>query len=319
MSNRRDYIAEIRAKRARDRPHAIAGSLRLHTLSDAFERTRNDDELRRYFPVAVIAVVEGFVRHALRRLVDEKAGSLDAFLRSAWAKDQKFDLTILQAVAGREITVGELISHLVPVKSLENIDAGLSAALGQSFRGLLASVHDRWAVEVEGKPKTPMISDVDGTFAALAGAFRQRHILAHEPAEGLKVSEAEVRAQLQSAAAFIAASDELVNSTIAPDEPLTQTEMNVRAANRVRELETRLEAALDKAKTVLDQHRASLLDRSQNEWEVYRDTQADNEGRAFEGGSIRPLIEGGARETLTKARLADVERLLVNWEEPPDA
>jgi hypothetical protein len=61
-----------------------------------------------------------------------------------------------------------------------------------------------------------------------------------------------------------------------------------------------------------------LSDRSENEWRLYRDTQAENEGAAFEGGSIRPLIESGAREQLTRARIADVRRLLVNWEEPQD-
>src|SRR5437867_1923404 len=114
MSIRRDYVAEIEAKRGRSRWYEVAGASRVSTLSDVFKRARHDAELRRYFPIALIAVVEASTRFALTRLIDNTSGGLNSFLASQWAKEQKFDLTILRAIAGRRLTIGELISHLVP-------------------------------------------------------------------------------------------------------------------------------------------------------------------------------------------------------------
>ena len=139
MPIRRDYIKEIETKRAHD-GREIFGVLRLGFIRNAFERVKEDAELRRYFPLALIALLEGFVRHSLRTLLDHKAECLRQFLGSTWAKDQRFDLGILTAIAGRKISVGELVAHLIPIKSFETVDSALSAALGQSFAVQLRTV-----------------------------------------------------------------------------------------------------------------------------------------------------------------------------------
>jgi uncharacterized protein YecT (DUF1311 family) len=317
MGTRRDYIAEIEAKRGRNRSRLVAGALRLHSLNEAFRRVGSDEELLRYFPIATIAIVEGFTRHSIRRLIDRKEGSLSTFLGSQWAKDQKFDLAVLHAIAGRRISTGELIAHLLPIKSVENINTVMSAALGEPFVALLGTIQDRWSIEIEGKPPSPIISDLDAVLRTLASTFRVRHVLAHEPL-GIDMSVDEVREQLSSAAAFINAADEIVSRTINPNAPLTQMDMNIEAARSARLAEEELDGLLSQARRVIDANRIPLLDRSQDQWRQYRGTQIESEGMVFEGGSIRPMIEAGAREAVTRHRIADVRRLLVNWEDPTE-
>lgn len=315
MANRRDYIAEIEAKRNRHKSRLVAGALRLHSLNHAFKRGASDPELLRYFPIAIIAIVEGFTRQSIRRLIDRKEGGLSTFLGSQWAKDQKFDLAVLHAIAGRRISIGELIGHLIPIKSFEHIDAVMSAALGESFVRRLGAVQDRWAIEIDKQPAGPMISDLDAVLRVLTSTFRVRHVVAHEPL-GVDVSADEVREQLSAAAAFVNAADEIVSRTINPNAPLTQMDMNAEAYRCAKLAEDELEVLLVRAGEILDTKRLAVLKRSQEQWREYLEIQVETEGLAFEGGSMRPMIEAGAREAVTRHRIADVRRLLVNWEDP---
>ena len=315
MTNRRDYITEIEAKRARNRSHIIAGAFRLHSLNEAFRRVGTDGELLRYFPVALIAIVEGHIRDSIRRLIDQKPGASSAFLSSSWAKEQKFDMVVLQAIAGRRISLGELIAHLIPIKSVETINTVMSALLGETFTTKLGTVHDRWDVEVKKNAPTPIISDAGAVLGTLATTFRARNVLAHEPM-GMEIVAGDVEEQIAAVAALISATDEIVSQAIEPDAPLTQTDMNIRAGESARAAESELDRVLAEARQVLEDQRIRVLEQSQEHWVRYRDAQVENEGLAFEGGSIRPTMAAGAYEAVTKQRIADVRRLLVNWEDP---
>lgn len=235
MTIRRDYIKEIEAKRAHD-GRRMFGVFRFSSIRNAFERVKEDAELRRYFPVALIALLEGFVRHSLRTLLDHKAECLGQFLGSTWAKDQRFDLGILTAIAGRQVSVSELVAHLIPIKSFESIDSALSAALGHSFAVQLRTVRKRTPEyqrdnesNVPMLSNVPMISDPDAIVAAIGDAFRLRHVLAHEPASRVGVTKEQIGDQLRAVAAMMSATSEIVEQTVDPDAPMTQLGMTERA------------------------------------------------------------------------------------------
>lgn len=52
-----------------------------------------------------------------------------------------------------------------------------------------------------------------------------------------------------------------------------------------------------------------MLD-AQRAWLLYREKQCDGEGKGYEGGSIRPLIENSCRERITRQRIAEFKPLL---------
>ena len=73
MSRTRDLIQEIADVRRRRRfgPAMAELLFRLFALEQAFkEHDRNKRELSRYFPVALIACVEGYFRIAIKELID---------------------------------------------------------------------------------------------------------------------------------------------------------------------------------------------------------------------------------------------------------
>jgi uncharacterized protein YecT (DUF1311 family) len=320
MTIRRDYIKEIQAKRGRD-VRGIFGVLRLSSLQNAFERVKEDAELRRYFPLALVALLEGFVRHSIRTLLDYRAECLAQFLGSSWAKDQRFDLGILSAIAGKQLSVGELVSHLIPIKSFETVDSALSAALGRSFVAQLRTVRKRTPEyqrdnesSVPVLSNEPMISDPDVVVAVIGDGFRLRHVLAHEPASRLDVTKEQIGDQLRAVAAIMNATTEIIDQTVAPEAPMTQLGMNERAGERAHLADLEMMEAKDKAAGNLRGEMAQVLSRSHEAWLDYREAQVEVEGLAYEGGSMRPEIEAVAHESITRARISDFRRLAPRWE-----
>lgn len=308
--SRRDFVSEIESKRSRDRLHPVIAPGRIRVIRDSFERVKSEPELLRYFPVALAAILESFIRKAIQALIDGIPATLDSFLTSNFGKDQKFDLAILRAVVGKQITVGELVGHLIPVKSVESIDTAMSSVLGQPFLSLLRCVRDRWAVEIEGKPDEPIIQDLDPILASISGLYKQRHILAHEDAEGHSIAAEEVAAEIQAVAAFLDAAAELVSNTLHPNAPLTQSAMTQAAAESAHKVAQALGDQLVDLRKNLSPTMQLALDRSQETWVAYCETQAALEGLEFEGGSLQPMIEASAREALASARIADLKRVM---------
>ncbi len=125
--------------------------MRHFALEHAFKAYETlDNELKRYFPVALIACIEGHCRLAIKNLVD--AG--EPYLTNAerLIGPTKLEFSVLRAVHGRTISVGEIVSHGVPLSRIEHIDSAFSSLLGHSFLRELRTTYDRWAHEVKGQP-----------------------------------------------------------------------------------------------------------------------------------------------------------------------
>ena len=180
MSKARDIIQEIAEVRERRRiGNAMAElSLRLLALEQAFKLHGNTDaELAKYFPVALIACLEGYLRMAIKDLVD--AG--EPYLSNAEkpASSVKLDFSLLRAVHGKSVTVGEIVSHGVPISRLEHIESVFSSLLGTSFLSKLRVVSDRWAHEIKGQPAEAILKDPDRVLGEVPRTFALRPIIFH--------------------------------------------------------------------------------------------------------------------------------------------
>ena len=116
--------------------------LRLFALERAFEvYDKSQGELIRYFPVALIACVEGYFRMAIKDLIDASEPSLTNAEKPATSL--KLDFSVLRAVHGKTTSVGELVAHSVSLSRLEHIESALSSLLGASFLHALRFTTDR--------------------------------------------------------------------------------------------------------------------------------------------------------------------------------
>lgn len=309
MSRTRDIIqeiAEVRHRRQFDSAMAEL-PLRLFALETAFKNhDKADSELVRYFPVALIACVEGYFRMAIKDLID--AG--EPFLTNAEkpASSLKLDFTVLRAVHGKTITVGELVAHGIQLSRLDHLEAALSNLLGTGFLQALRTTTDRWEQEVKGTPATPILVKPDQVFADVARTFELRHIICHEIASAYKIEAAEVACCFESCVAFLRAADELISETIHPGAPLSQTDMNIAAGESLREKEKLMEGALAAIKAKLEIQEVSALDESQANWQKFRDSWVNFAvGDRENSGTIWPLLHASESERVVKRRLQEIQ------------
>jgi hypothetical protein len=204
MSRTRDIIEEIAQVRRRRRFGLAMAELpfRLFALERAFkDHDQRNIELTRYFPVALVACIEGYFRLAIKELVD--AG--EPYLTNAErpASSMKLDFMVVRAIHGKAVTVGELVAHSVPLSRLDHIESSMSSLLGTSFLDRMRTITDRWDHEVLGAPAKLILADPDSVFAAVAKTFELRHIICHEIASAHEIQYPEVAHCFESCVSFL--------------------------------------------------------------------------------------------------------------------
>ena len=124
-----DQIKEIRARYGDGNSYS-----ELFSRLSKIERAAKDfdprnEELLRYFPVAMVACMEGYFRLAMKELID---GGEQFLSRSEtlFKRDLKVDFLMLKEVHGKSLTLGELIAHLTRCNNLSDINSNISTLLG---------------------------------------------------------------------------------------------------------------------------------------------------------------------------------------------
>ncbi|NTU50272.1 MAG: DUF1311 domain-containing protein [Desulfobulbaceae bacterium] len=305
MGRTRDIIQEIAAVRQR----RLFGSamtelpMRLLTLEQAFKNhDKKDVELIRYFPVALIACVEGYFRMAIKELID----SGEPYFSNAEKpmSSLKLDFSMLRALHGKKITVGELVAHWVQLSKLEHINHVLTGLLGKGFLDVLRKTPDRFAHEVMGTPVAPILSEPDKVYFDVARTFELRHIICHELASAYEINSDEVAECFESCVAFLKAADVFISETIHPGAPLTQSDMNIAAGESLNKKREMLDKAIHELCSRLDETELDVFIESQTKWQQYCDAWVCFvAGGRDSSGSIWPLIYAGAAEAVVENRI----------------
>ena len=319
MSRSRDIIQQIAEARSR-RCIGVATAelpLQLFTLEDAFSSLeRKDGELLKYFPVALIASLESYLRAAIKNLID----SGDPYLSNAEkpASSVKLDFSLLRAIHGKTITVGELVAHGVPLSRLDHINSVLTHILGENFLEKMRVVHSRWDHEVKGKAKEPILGNADAAFAAVERTFELRHIICHESSSAYLPNFEEIENCFDNCMDFLHAADECLSQIQFPDAPLTQADMNEASGRRLEDKRTELNISLLKVKEGLQGAEIDAFDKAQGAWEVYCEAWAlFVADECAEGGTIWPVIYGGVVSASIERRIEEV-RSVRRLSDPPE-
>jgi hypothetical protein len=219
----------------------------------------------------------------------------------------KLDFSVLKAVHGKMVTVGELVSHSVQLSRLEQIDATLSTLIGQGFLASLRTVVDRWEHEIRGNPARPILSAPDEVFSGVARTFELRHIICHEIASAYEIKTDEVGVCFEHCVGFLRASDEFLSQILNPDAPLTQTDMNIAAGKALTEQQEQLAQAAEELRSRLEPNEVTAFDNAHAQWQLYCDAWANFvAGERATGGRIWPMEYAGAAEETVKRRLDEI-------------
>ena len=307
MSKTRDIIEEIAQVRQRRRfGRAIAElPIRLRTLERAFkEHNQTNEELTRYFPVALVACIEGYFRLAIKELID--AGEPYVTNAERLASTVKLDFALVRAVHGKDVTVGELVGHSIPLSRLDQIDSSISSLLGISFLDRMKTISDRWRHEVRGEPETPILVDPPKVFAGVAKSFELRHIVCHEIASAHEIPYEKVARCFECCVAFLRAADEIISETLHPGAPLTQRDMNVAAGESLADARQRLAQAVSDLRTHLSEDDLVAFDDAQAKWEVACTAWAEFDAMDVKGGTMWSCVRSGSEEALVTVRTSDL-------------
>lgn len=91
------------------------------------------------------------------------------------------------------------------------------------------------------------------------------------------------------------------------DSAMTQTEMNIVAAQAYERAERKLETTIAELKEYFSPEEIARLDETNEAWRNYQRKHAEFLASQYEGGSIKPLIYASALESVTIARIVELE------------
>lgn len=303
-----DQIIEVRERRQFN--HAMSELFsRLSSLETAFEkRDVTNEELLKYFPVALVACMEGYFRLAIKQFIDEGQPFLNN--ASELISNIKFDFDVVKALNEKQITVGEFISHHISLNNLAQIQSNISKIIKREFLTELRNICSRWEYEVLGKEKVLILQDPDQVYKSVSRTFELRHIICHELASGFTFDFAEIEECFLGTVLFLKATDELFNEILHPDSPLTQSAMNMKAGETLRDASSELESLNQGVCGRLEEQRVIEFMEVDSAWRTYMKLHADFEADVYRGGSIRPTIYAGVATTTTHSRINEVKEIL---------
>lgn len=307
MSRTRDIIEEISLVRQRRRFGAAIAELplRLFSLERAFKtHDQRNAELTRYFPVALVACIEGYFRLAIKELID--AGEPYITNAERLASSIKLDFTVVRTIHGKAVTVGDLVGHSVPLSRLDHIESSMSSLLGASFLDSMRTITDRWEHEVRGASVKPILADPDGVFAGVAKTFELRHILCHEIASAHEVLYPEVARCFETCVSFLRAADQLVSETLHPGAPLTQSAMNVAAGKALADARQGMAQTVTELRSRLSGDDLTAFDEAQVLWEGSCTAWAEFDAMQVRGGTMWPTLRAGSEEALVRSRTSEL-------------
>jgi hypothetical protein len=181
---------------------------------------KNREELVRYFPIAVVANLEGYFRARLTQLIDSGEPFLSNALKAY--PNITIDATLVAAISTKRVTLGELLMHSVSLSSFESlIQVVLNVTGVKEFLRELTQVKP---IHLSAKETDRVILDPDVTWRHLGKVFELRHVLCHELAADLQLDEQEIKGLLLTSQQFMAAAALWLDHLEHPDPPLSREE-----------------------------------------------------------------------------------------------
>jgi uncharacterized protein YecT (DUF1311 family) len=307
---KRDLIKEIAALRERQSIRPLTGlESRLVELEGLFEkRGQLAPELLRYFPIALVACIEAYTRARIKEIIEHGPPFIEN-LANMSLRDSKFDLDLIKAVGNRAVTLGELVSHLLQINNLEDLNSHLSSLSGKDFLAEVRTVHDRYRVKIEKQPARPIVSNPAETFSAVKRVFELRHMFAHEFLSIRREEADEIEVCFIHTVIFLRALKEFCDQLLYPDFPLTQAEMNEQAGVRLQRAEEELTSIVAQLTETFGGRRDQFLE-VQEKWMAFKEAAVEFEADEYKGGTIWPTIYASVAFSAVKNRTEDLRTLL---------
>ena len=133
------------------------------------------DYVDQFFPIKCVACIEGYFRLLIADLIDFG----NPFRENAKQfSDVKFSIETVLSLQMGKVSVGDFISHLLPIKSFDSICSIMSTLIGTDFKEKLKAMYLK---KSHLKPffgtKEDIFNDI---IKVVAEMFKHRHVYCHE-------------------------------------------------------------------------------------------------------------------------------------------
>lgn len=306
----RDRIEEIVARRSRATRTNPVTHYDIETLAKQWQDGIGPlHEAPDFIPIRLVTMLEVFTRTWIATLVDagepyvQRAGELVG-------GSLKFDFGVVRALAGKQVSVGELVSHSVSINQLADLEKVFTTLIGTKVFPAIAPLPDRWASEVDGI-WDPIIPDVEDVRRQLAALFAARHIVVHELPSGTPYLIDDISGFITATRNFVHAVDQYLDTMLNGNFPLQQQPMNAEAWRRANEHDTALKTWIESQDTL---NASPLFIQAQELWSTFRDVQSGYVGGYDQEwpGTIAPLLQATEYQRMTTARMEEIKLLLEN-------
>lgn len=212
MAKKRDYIEEILAKKHRNyaradrekqfRQRIVPLVLGFRSLKSLKREVEFRDEWLKYGAIGYIACIEGYFKMLFANLIDHGppySENIKGF------KEMNFKVDVIMAMHAKKVSLGEFISHLLPIKSVSDINHNMSILIDRDFL-------DFFNNEPVSKLNRKSFKEVfPKTVGKLEELFKFRHIFCHEIAVKGKVPVQKIEDGINAAASFIIHTEEIIS------------------------------------------------------------------------------------------------------------
>ena len=333
---KRDYLGEIESRKQRSR-----GNFRGRIVYESLDAVKSvmthcidvidlkglrgghggltdyGSEVHRYIPIGAVACMESFFRTAIKDLIDHGSPYFENAAKFSASRDIRFDLDIIQAIQGRRVTVGEFVSHFLPLSQLDDVNSTMSAVLGcdfldslKPFLSFLSGVggldfYPRFSAESAHQLNSEQLQKIAETYSGVKRAFELRHIFCHETISADKVDVQEIYNSFESVYEFLETAEYFIEHTLDPEHPLTQLGWNERAQRQLEEADQELENLINTNADLCGDLRGVFLD-AHEAWKVYREKRGEFVSAEWHGGSIEPALRMEEETCVTKSRINEL-------------
>ena len=309
--NKRDYVSEIIEIRSRTggKSTYLDAIIRLQRINSLLEAEGHVLlEAIRYCPVGLVACLEAYFRGVVKELIDYGQPYLE---RASKLERVKFDFSIVAAIQGYTISIGDMISHLIPINNKNDINSALTILTGEDFLKSLKEVKAHWPWEsMRSEGIEPVIKNPSNVYGIIDRVFEVRHIICHEFANPLEISKDVAQSYIEAVQEFIDASNFISMALIFKDIPDTQTERTIYYCEKYKKSEGKLVEILKTVKNKFEPARLSEFIELQKKWEEYRENEAEFISSRFGSGTIRPQIKCQELRRLTNMRIYEINHIL---------
>jgi hypothetical protein len=305
---KRNIVEEISQKKIYDES-ILNLENSIHILESSF-KNNNDltKESYKYYPIALIGIIESSFRSMIAFLIDNNEEYL--INSEKLLKNSKFEFEILRGLHRNKITLGMFVSHIISISSLEQINNHLTTLLNKRFFEDIEKYSSRWDVEVKGLEKKPIINNPEKIYEDIKRIFILRHIFAHEIRNDVFVEKEEIEDFFYSVKVFLETSISYCYDLIYPNAPLTQFDMNKESAEKLNSILEELENIETNYCNLLSDERKKEFKDLKVIWEAFVEKQAKFDANEYNGGSIMPLIYNTSYCKLVEERIKNLKKEL---------